>query len=61
MEDGFPETLDLSAYYINGDKSEKKVRAGMSVFATEYERLHGDLKEGESTFICQVKIMNYII
>lgn len=45
-EDGFPQTLDLSAYYKNGDNAEKKPREGMSIFSTEYERLHGNLSEG---------------
>jgi hypothetical protein len=54
-EDGFPQTLDLSAYYKNGDNSERQAREGMSIFSTEYERLHGNLSEGNL-----YKILNYI-
>jgi hypothetical protein len=47
-EDGFPQVLDLSAYYANNDDGEPKPqpKKDMSIFATEYERLHGDLSKG---------------
>jgi len=43
-EDGFPPSLDLSAYY-NGMADELKPREGMSIFATEYARLRGDFSD----------------
>lgn len=43
-DDGFPEPMDLSAYY--SDKSDKRsAPVGKSFFAAEFDRIHGNLAE----------------
>ncbi|KAI6183563.1 RNA polymerase II-associated protein 1 domain containing protein [Aphelenchoides bicaudatus] len=48
-EDGFPQVLDLSAYHTGSaqEEPERQAQKGMSIFATEFERLHGDLSKVE--------------
>uniref|UniRef100_A0A8R1IAS4 RPAP1_N domain-containing protein n=1 Tax=Caenorhabditis japonica TaxID=281687 RepID=A0A8R1IAS4_CAEJA len=42
-DDGFPEPLDLSAYYSEGTR--KLAPPGLSFFAAEFDRIHGNLTE----------------
>ncbi|CAJ0604332.1 unnamed protein product [Cylicocyclus nassatus] len=44
-DDGFPDVLDLSAYYKK-DVELKRNAGGKSFFAAEFDRLHGKLDEG---------------
>ncbi|EYB86715.1 hypothetical protein Y032_0274g1018 [Ancylostoma ceylanicum] len=43
-DDGFPEVLDLSAYYKK-DAEVKRSSGGKSFFAAEFDRLHGRIEE----------------
>ncbi|VDK56758.1 unnamed protein product [Cylicostephanus goldi] len=43
-DDGFPDVLDLSAYYKK-DVDVKRSAGGKSFFAAEFDRLHGKLEE----------------
>ncbi|RCN26330.1 RPAP1-like protein, partial [Ancylostoma caninum] len=43
-DDGFPEVLDLSAYYKK-DAEVKRNAGGKSFFAAEFDRLHGRIEE----------------
>ncbi|KAK5974838.1 hypothetical protein GCK32_003215 [Trichostrongylus colubriformis] len=43
-DDGFPEVLDLSAYYRK-DATEKRTAGTKSFFAAEFDRLHGKIDE----------------
>ncbi|RCN43387.1 RPAP1-like protein [Ancylostoma caninum] len=44
VDDGFPEVLDLSAYYKK-DAEVKRNAGGRSFFAAEFDRLHGRIEE----------------
>ncbi|ETN86074.1 hypothetical protein NECAME_16487 [Necator americanus] len=47
-DEGFPEVLDLTAYYKQ-DAEVKRVAEGKSFFAAEFDRLHG--KIGQKSFM----------
>ncbi|KAI6180700.1 RNA polymerase II-associated protein 1 domain containing protein [Aphelenchoides besseyi] len=44
-EDGFPEALDLSAYFSSDSTKRLQKPKGQSIFATEFDRLNGDLSK----------------
>lgn len=44
-DDGFPEPLDLSAYYKSGRSLTTVVQKGKSFFAAEFDRIHGRIEE----------------
>ncbi|CAI5448590.1 unnamed protein product [Caenorhabditis angaria] len=45
-DDGFPESLDLSSYYLNEPGTSKRLaQPGKSFFATEFDRIHGNMEE----------------
>ncbi|KAH7724111.1 Skp1 related (ubiquitin ligase complex component) protein 18-like protein [Aphelenchoides avenae] len=57
-EDGFPDVLDLSKYYIVPAGSEKpllEASPGSSLFATEYDRLHGGAAKESTSSVLYVK------